>query len=56
MFKLSFVDICDTIFAVHQQVVHNYGHAGHGITLGWGCGRHAARLVKEAAQSLKARL
>lgn len=34
------------------QVVHNYGHGAEGISLSWGTGTHAARLVKEAVQNL----
>lgn len=53
--RLEF-ELLDCDLGRKLPVVHNYGHGGHGITLGWGCGRHAARLVKEAAHSLKARL
>ncbi|CAL1527638.1 unnamed protein product [Lymnaea stagnalis] len=28
-------------------VLHNYGHGGHGISLGWGSGLHAAKIVKD---------
>ncbi|XP_060062704.1 D-aspartate oxidase-like [Ylistrum balloti] len=39
------------------KVVHNYGHGAHGITLSWGTGKDAARLVKEMVYgSLHAKL
>ncbi|XP_062606924.1 D-aspartate oxidase-like [Saccostrea cucullata] len=28
-------------------VVHNYGHGSDGVCLSWGCGVHAACLVKQ---------
>jgi D-amino-acid oxidase len=31
-------------------VVHNYGHGGSGITIGWGCAQDVAALVAEIAQ------
>ncbi|KAK3758006.1 hypothetical protein RRG08_058313 [Elysia crispata] len=37
-------------------VVHNYGHAGDGITLSWDCGVEAARLVKEVLTFAKSHL
>ncbi|RUS86651.1 hypothetical protein EGW08_005600 [Elysia chlorotica] len=37
-------------------VVHNYGHAGDGITLSWGCGVEAARLVKQVVTAATSRL
>ena len=30
-------------------VVHNYGHGGSGITIGWGCAQDVAALVAEVA-------
>uniref|UniRef100_A0A2C9JIR5 FAD dependent oxidoreductase domain-containing protein n=1 Tax=Biomphalaria glabrata TaxID=6526 RepID=A0A2C9JIR5_BIOGL len=38
------------------QVVHNYGHGGHGITLGWGSGVGAAQLVYGVVTSSKSKM
>ncbi|VDM14535.1 unnamed protein product [Wuchereria bancrofti] len=27
------------------KIVHNYGHGGHGLTLGWGCAETVADLI-----------
>ena len=32
-------------------IVHNYGHGGSGLTLGWGTAGDAIALVKQALQS-----
>ncbi|KAH9503464.1 hypothetical protein Btru_068003 [Bulinus truncatus] len=37
-------------------VLHNYGHGGHGITLGWGSGVGAAKVVGDIATSFKSRI
>ncbi|XP_061197407.1 D-aspartate oxidase-like [Saccostrea echinata] len=36
-----------TIRGRHIPVVHNYGHGLDGVCLSWGCGVHAADLVKQ---------
>ena len=35
---------------VPVPVVHNYGHGGSGITIGWGCAHDVAALVAEVAE------
>ncbi|MER7756305.1 FAD-dependent oxidoreductase [Kitasatospora sp. NPDC097643] len=39
----------DTYSLPGTRVVHNYGHGGAGVTLGWGCADTAAALVTPAA-------
>lgn len=32
------------------QVVHNYGHGGNGVALGWGTAVEAAQIVRDITQ------
>jgi glycine/D-amino acid oxidase-like deaminating enzyme len=32
-----------------KTLIHNYGHGGAGMSLGWGCGQRAAEIALEAA-------
>ena len=34
------------------RCVHNYGHGSHGVSLSWGCARHAAKLALAPTASL----
>ena len=42
------VELDESVMPV--PVVHNYGHGGSGITIGWGCAHDVAALVAEVAQ------
>ncbi|BFZ19793.1 hypothetical protein BsWGS_22832 [Bradybaena similaris] len=38
------------------QVIHNYGHGGHGITLSWGSGINTAKLAQKLVAASRAKL
>ena len=38
--------------ACPARCVHNYGHGSHGVSLSWGCARHAAKLALAPTASL----
>ncbi len=47
------LEVDESLLAV--PVVHNYGHGGSGITVGWGCAAETAALVDSLAGGSKAR-
>ncbi|XP_059176387.1 D-aspartate oxidase-like [Physella acuta] len=55
--KIRFeMEIMDCSNKVKLPIFHNYGHGGHGITLGWGAGVGAAKAIKDVCQSSRSRL